>query len=42
LSRPTADTVGFANVITEHLEINNGRLHAFTHGRSSFSAPLAQ
>jgi photosystem II stability/assembly factor-like uncharacterized protein len=32
---------GFANVIVEHLELNNGRLFAFTHGRSVFSVTLA-
>ena len=32
---------GFANVVTEHLEIKNGRLFAFTHGRSAWSVPLA-
>jgi photosystem II stability/assembly factor-like uncharacterized protein len=31
---------GFANVIIEHLEINNGKLFAFTHGRSVFSVVL--
>jgi photosystem II stability/assembly factor-like uncharacterized protein len=34
------ENVGFANVATEHLEINNGRLFAFTHGRSAWSVPL--
>jgi photosystem II stability/assembly factor-like uncharacterized protein len=34
------ENTGFANVITEHLEINNGRLFAFTHGRSAWSVPL--
>jgi hypothetical protein len=34
------ENTGFANVFVEHLEINNGRLFAFTHGRSVFSAPL--
>jgi photosystem II stability/assembly factor-like uncharacterized protein len=34
------ENVGFANVIIEHLEINNGRLFAFTHGRSVFSVAL--
>lgn len=35
------ENAGFANVVTEHLEINNGKLFAFTHGRSLFSVPLA-
>ena len=35
------ENTGFANVIVEHLEINNGRLFAFTHGRSVFSVALA-
>ena len=34
------ENTGFANVITEHLEISNGRLYAFTHGRSAWSVPL--
>jgi len=34
------ENTGFANVIVEHLEINNGRLFAFTHGRSVFSVLL--
>jgi photosystem II stability/assembly factor-like uncharacterized protein len=34
------ENTGFANVITEHLQINNGRLFAFTHGRSAWSVPL--
>ena len=34
------ENTGFANVITEHLEINNGRLFAFTHGRSAWSVRL--
>jgi photosystem II stability/assembly factor-like uncharacterized protein len=34
------ENTGFANVITEHLEINNGRLYAFTHGRSTWSVQL--
>ncbi|HEX6161940.1 MAG TPA: hypothetical protein VFZ31_01155 [Vicinamibacterales bacterium] len=33
---------GFANVITEHLEISGGRLYAFTHGRSLFSVALEE
>ena len=36
------ENLGFANVIVEHLEINNGRLFAFTHGRSVYSVPLAE
>jgi photosystem II stability/assembly factor-like uncharacterized protein len=36
------ENTGFANVITEHLEINNGRLYAFTHGRSAWSVELAK
>jgi photosystem II stability/assembly factor-like uncharacterized protein len=35
------ENIGFANVIVEHLEISNGRLFAFTHGRSVYSARLA-
>ena len=34
------ENTGFANVIVEHLQINNGRLFAFTHGRSVFSVAL--
>jgi photosystem II stability/assembly factor-like uncharacterized protein len=34
------ENTGFANVVTEHLEVNNGRLFAFTHGRSAWSVPL--
>ena len=34
------ENTGFANVITEHLQIENGRLFAFTHGRSVFSVAL--
>jgi hypothetical protein len=36
------ENTGFANVSVEHLEIDNGRLFAFTHGRSVWSVPLAQ
>ena len=36
------ENTGFANVIVEHLEINNGRLFAFTHGRSAWSVALSQ
>jgi hypothetical protein len=36
------ENTGFANVIVEHLELNNGRLYAFTHGRSAWSVALAQ
>ena len=36
------ENTGFANVIVEHLELNNGRLFAFTHGRSAWSVPLSQ
>ena len=36
------ENTGFANVIVEHLELNNGRLFAFTHGRSVWSVALAQ
>ena len=36
------ENTGFANVITEHLVISNGRLFAFTHGRSAWSVTLAQ
>ena len=34
------ENTGFANVIVEHLELNNGRLFAFTHGRSAWSVAL--
>ena len=34
------ENTGFANVITEHLQIQNGRLYAFTHGRSTWSVAL--
>ena len=34
------ENTGFANVITEHLEVHNGRLFAFTHGRSAWSVLL--
>ena len=34
------ENTGFANVVTEHLEVSNGRLFAFTHGRSAWSVPL--
>ena len=36
------ENAGFANVITEHLEISGNRLYAFTHGRSLFSVPLEE
>lgn len=36
------ENTGFANVVVEHLELSNGRLFAFTHGRSAWSVPLAQ
>ncbi len=36
------ENTGFANTIVEHLEISNGRLFAFTHGRSAWSVELAQ
>lgn len=35
------ENTGFANVVVEHLELNNGRLFAFTHGRSAWSVELA-
>ena len=35
------ENTGFANVIVEHLQITQGRLFAFTHGRSVFSVALA-
>lgn len=35
------ENTGFANVVTEHLQLNNGRLFAFTHGRSAWSVDLA-
>ena len=34
------ENAGFANVVTEHLEISGNRLYAFTHGRSLFSVAL--
>ena len=34
------ENTGFANVVVEQLEINNGRLFAFTHGRSAWSVEL--
>lgn len=34
------ENTGFANVVVEHLELNNGRLFAFTHGRSVWSVEL--
>lgn len=36
------ENTGFANVITEHLEIKGTRLYAFTHGRSVWSVDLVQ
>lgn len=36
------ENTGFANVIVEHLELSNGRLFAFTHGRSAWSVQLAE
>jgi hypothetical protein len=36
------ENTGFANVVVEHLELNNGRLFAFTHGRSVWSVALAE
>ena len=36
------ENAGFANVITEHLEISGDRLYAFTHGRSLFSVALEE
>jgi photosystem II stability/assembly factor-like uncharacterized protein len=36
------ENTGFANVVTEHLEVNNGRVFAFTHGRSVWSVELAK
>jgi photosystem II stability/assembly factor-like uncharacterized protein len=35
------ENTGFANVVVEHLELNNGKLFAFTHGRSVWSVELA-
>jgi photosystem II stability/assembly factor-like uncharacterized protein len=35
------ENTGFANVIVEHLQILDGRLFAFTHGRSAWSVALA-
>lgn len=35
------ENTGFANVVVEHLELNNGKLFAFTHGRSVWSVQLA-
>lgn len=34
------ENTGFANVITEYLEIKNGYLYAFTHGRSAWRVAL--
>jgi photosystem II stability/assembly factor-like uncharacterized protein len=34
------ENTGFANVITEHLELKGTRLYAFTHGRSVWSVTL--
>jgi len=34
------ENTGFANVVVEHMELNNGRLFAFTHGRSAWSVAL--
>jgi photosystem II stability/assembly factor-like uncharacterized protein len=34
------ENTGFANVVVEHLELSNGRLFAFTHGRSVWSVAL--
>jgi photosystem II stability/assembly factor-like uncharacterized protein len=34
------ENTGFANVVVDHLEVNGGRLFAFTHGRSTWSVPL--
>lgn len=36
------ENTGFANVVVEHLEVKNGRLYAFTHGRSAWSVALTQ
>ena len=36
------ENTGFANVVTEHLQILGGRLFAFTHGRSAWSVALAE
>jgi len=36
------ENTGFANVVVEQLEINNGKLFAFTHGRSAWSVELTQ
>jgi hypothetical protein len=36
------ENTGFANTVVEHLELSNGRLFAFTHGRSAWSVPLAE
>jgi photosystem II stability/assembly factor-like uncharacterized protein len=34
------ENTGFANVVTEHLELKGNRLYAFTHGRSVWSVTL--
>ena len=34
------ENTGFANVITEHLELKGNRLYAFTHGRSVWNVTL--
>jgi photosystem II stability/assembly factor-like uncharacterized protein len=36
------ENTGFANGIVEHLELNNGKLFAFTHSRSVWSVELAK
>ena len=37
----SADGSGFANTPVAHLEINNGQLYAFTHGRSAYRVDLS-
>jgi len=38
----TVDGSGFANTAVAHLEINNGQLYAFTHGRSAYRVDLSK
>ena len=37
----SVDGSGFANTAVAHLEINNGQLYAFTHGRSAYRVDLS-
>lgn len=38
----SVDGSGFSNTSVVHLEINNGELYAFTHGRSAYKVELSQ